>query len=271
MPELPEVETTCRGITPLCVGCVINRVVVREARLRWPVNKEVARDTPGKTIQSVFRRGKYLLMGLGAHHLLVHLGMSGRLSVVPSEVPPGKHDHIDIVLADGNILRYTDPRRFGCVLLVAGDPLKHPLLSGLGPEPLGQEFSPRYLFEQSRNRSVSIKLFIMNSKVVVGVGNIYANEALFLAGIRPDRKTDSLTLDELRRLHKAICQVLKRAIRAGGTTLRDFAKVDGKPGYFQQALLVYGRGGEPCPSCKRTLTETRQGQRTTVFCESCQK
>lgn len=270
MPELPEVETTCRGIREYLLGKEIIRVVVRQPKLRWPVPASLDKRMRGNVVSAITRRGKYILLSIGDGTLLIHLGMSGRLAVVPVGTRAGKHDHADIIL-DDRVLRFTDPRRFGCVLWVDGDPMQHKLLKKLGPEPLEKVFSAKYLYNVSRQRKVPVKTFIMDSHVVVGVGNIYANEALYLAGIRPQRRAGSLRKDETAALASAIKAVLRKAIQAGGTTLRDFASADGRPGYFQQQLFVYGKGGHPCPGCGQLLKETRTGARSTVFCLSCQE
>lgn len=269
MPELPEVETTRRGIAAL-IGRRVKRLLLRERRLRWPPGRGIEKRIQGHCIKNVERRGKYLLIRFDHGSLIVHLGMSGRLHLLPDYVRPRKHDHIDLELEDGGILRYTDPRRFGAFMWTEGDPLLHPLLASLGPEPLEAGFSGAYLYQVSRRRKAPVKAFIMDSHMVVGVGNIYANEALFRAGILPSRAATSLDPAECRRLVKEIRQVLRKAIQAGGTTLRDFSAADGAPGYFAQTLLVYGRGGQPCRRCSATLIESRQGQRTTVFCRRCQ-
>lgn len=269
MPELPEVETTRRGIEPHVVGKKVRELIVRDARLRWPVPPELGGRLRGKAITGVRRRGKYLLLDVAAGSVIVHLGMSGSLRVCKSCEPPRGHDHVDLVLGDGHCLRYHDPRRFGCWLwLPAGE--SHALLDVLGPEPLQPGFDGDYLYERSRGRKTAIKAFIMDSHVVVGVGNIYANEALFLAGILPSRSAGRVSRAHYRRLADCIRQVLGEAITQGGTTLRDFVGGDGKPGYFQQKLFVYGRGGEACRVCKTALTERRLGQRSTVFCRQCQ-
>jgi formamidopyrimidine-DNA glycosylase len=270
MPELPEVETTGRGIAPWVEGQCVTAVQVRHAGLRWPVPPELARTLPGQRIRSVTRRGKYLLLQTDAGHVLIHLGMSGSLRIVEAATEVKKHDHVDICLASGKVLRFHDPRRFGCILWLTQDPQQHPLLAELGPEPLSEAFDADYLFARSRKRSAPVKQFIMDSHVVVGVGNIYANEALFLAGILPSRKAGSISKARYVRLVAAIRQVLADAIRSGGTTLRDFVGGDGKPGYFKQSLHVYGRGGENCRRCAAQLTEIRQGQRATVYCARCQ-
>ena len=270
MPELPEVETTRRGILPHARGQVVEAVEVRDRRLRWPVPEELTRFLPGATIRDIERRGKYLLFRTDSGTLISHLGMSGSLRVLPEPEAPRKHDHVDIILTSGKVLRYNDPRRFGCMLWSLEDPHQHFLLSELGPEPLGSEFTADYLYRRSRGRKVPLKAFVMDSKVVVGVGNIYANEALFLAGLRPGRAAGRVSKPRYELLVAAIRQVLAAAVEQGGTTLRDFVGGDGKPGYFRQQLNVYDHGGEPCPRCGEILTETRLGQRSTVYCRHCQ-
>jgi formamidopyrimidine-DNA glycosylase len=271
MPELPEVETTLRGILPHVLGQQILEVVVRNSRLRWPVPDSLARELPGRHVERMQRRGKYLLLFAGDGCLLIHLGMSGSLRIVPAYEPRLPHDHIDLVLPGERVLRYCDPRRFGCMLWLKDDPQRHPLLQSLGPEPLGDDFSGRTLFESSRGRKTAVKAFIMDSHVVVGVGNIYANEALFMAGIRPTLAVGRLSAARCDRLADCIREILGRAIAMGGTTLRDFVGGDGKPGYFKQSLHVYGRGGQPCTQCGTALKEVRLGQRSTVFCPQCQR
>jgi formamidopyrimidine-DNA glycosylase len=270
LPELPEVETSCRGIRPHVVGQQILDVIVRQPTLRYPI-PPLLEPLVGQRIDAVTRRGKYLLLAVGDGHLLIHLGMSGSLRLVPAAELPGKHDHVDWVLASGVALRFTDPRRFGVVDWLAGDPFAHKLLSTLGPEPLESDFDTGYLYRQSRGRRVPIKSFIMDSHVVVGVGNIYANEALFMAGIHPLRGASRISLERYQRLTAAIKTVLSSAIAQGGTTLRDFVGGDGKPGYFKQSLHVYGRGGLPCGQCGMALKEVRLAQRATVFCPHCQR
>ena len=270
MPELPEVETTRRGIEPHARGRVVRKVIVRESRLRWPVPPEVSTLLPGSRIETVWRRGKYLLFRTGAGTLIVHLGMSGSLRVVAAGAAPKKHDHVDICLHGGNILRFNDARRFGCLLWTNDDPLGHHLLSKLGPEPLQDGFTAEYLHRLSRGRKAAVKTFIMDSRVVVGIGNIYANEALYLAGIRPGRAAGRVSLARYRKLVEAVRRVLSSALEQGGTTLRDFVGGDGKPGYFRQRLKVYDHAGEPCPGCGRELREVRLGQRSTVYCGYCQ-
>jgi formamidopyrimidine-DNA glycosylase len=270
MPELPEVETTRRGIQPHCVGCVVAQVVVHEPRLRWPVPDLLAQSLPGQCIEAIERRGKYLLFHTAAGSVLVHLGMSGSLRLVASDAQRQRHDHIDLVLDNGNSLRFHDPRRFGCFLWLQPRE-EHPLLAHLGPEPLSEAFDGHLLYRRSRGRTGPIKNFIMDGKVVVGVGNIYANEALFLSGIRPDRAAGRVSLARYGALADHIKQVLTSAIEQGGTTLRDFVGGDGKPGYFAQQLLVYGRAGQPCRRCGAPLRELRLGQRSSVYCVTCQR
>jgi len=272
MPELPEVETTRRGIAPHVTGRRVEKVIVRQRRLRWPVPAALDRELPGQVIASVSRRAKYLLLGTDRGTVILHLGMSGNLRLVPAAEPPGKHDHVDIVLDDGRALRLRDPRRFGAVLWTRTDPAGHQLLRDLGPEPLDEDhFDGDYLFQRSRGRRQSVKTFLMDSHTVVGVGNIYANEALFMAGIRPGIAAGRISRPRYRRLAEAVVQVLGDAIAAGGTTLRDFLASDGRPGYFAQQLRVYGRAGLPCPVCGTPIRGTRLGQRSTFYCPQCQK
>ncbi len=271
MPELPEVETTRRGIEPHILKRKIANVVLRERKLRWPVPAKLPANLVGKSVQSVKRRAKYLLIDMGNGTLMIHLGMSGSLRIVPKSELPEKHDHADFQFDNGKILRYRDPRKFGCILWIAEDLEQHPLLSKLGPEPLTDEFDSDYLFSLSRKRKAPIKTFIMDGHMVVGVGNIYANEALFRAGIRPTREAGSLSKVKMRLLVSAIKQVLAEAIQVGGTTLRDFIGGDGEPGYFKQSLAVYSRAGLPCVKCGGILKEIRQGQRSTVYCGKCQR
>jgi len=271
MPELPEVETTRRGIEPLVRGRTVRAVQVREARLRYGVPPQMAAELPGRRVEAVTRRGKYLLLHTGDATLIIHLGMSGTLRRVPAGTPADKHDHVDICFTDGYCLRLRDPRRFGCLVWVHGAPAQHPLLRELGPEPLGEEFNGRYLFERSRGRKVAIKQFIMDSRVVAGVGNIYVNEALFEAGIHPLRAAGRVSAARYELLAQAIRHVLQKAIAAGGTTLRDFVNGAGAPGYFQQQLQVYGRVGEKCLRCGTTVRHLQSGQRATYFCPRCQR
>lgn len=270
MPELPEVETTRRGIEPHLVGQRVSRVIVRERRLRWPIPEDLDVCLSGQRIEAVERRAKYLLIKAQAGTLIAHLGMSGSLRLVDGELPVGKHEHVDILLESGMALRYTDPRRFGA-LLWSEEPLSHVLLANLGPEPLGDDFDGDRLFRLSRGRSMAVKPFIMDNAVVVGVGNIYASEALFAAGIDPRRAAGTISRARYLKLAEVIRQILAQAIECGGTTLRDFVGGDGKPGYFQQELFVYGRGGEFCKRCGAGLREIRLGQRSSVFCGGCQR
>lgn len=270
MPELPEVETTRRGVEPYSRGRTVRQLVVREPRLRWPVPPDLPRLMQGQVIEAVERRAKYLLFQTTNGTLMVHLGMSGSLRVVEPGERPGKHDHIDILMQDGASLRFNDPRRFGSFLwLEPGE--QHPLLRHLGPEPLSEAFDGAMLYRRSRGRKGPVKQFIMDGKVVVGVGNIYANEALFLSGIAPQRAAGRVGRERYDHLADRIKRVLTSAIDQGGTTLRDFVGSDGKPGYFAQQLYVYGRGGEPCKHCDRPLVERRLGQRSTVHCIACQR
>lgn len=269
MPELPEVETTLRGIEPHILGQKITQVIVRERRLRWTIPDELDVLSSEQTIQQVTRRAKYLLIALQSGTIIIHLGMSGSLRIVESHTAVNKHDHVDILLANGLALRYHDPRRFGCILWT-NDPVNHPLLTHLGPDPLTENFNVNYLFQVSRKRFLAVKLFIMDNKTVVGVGNIYANEALFAAGINPNKAANTISKARYEKLVACIKEVLNRAIKAGGTTLRDFVGGDGHPGYFQQTLNVYGRGQMPCKQCGRLLKEIKLGQRTTVWCSHCQ-
>lgn len=269
MPELPEVETTRRGVSPYLLGQRIARIEVRQPGLRWPV-PEALTLLEGQVIEKVSRRAKYLLIETAMGSALVHLGMSGALRILPERVAPLKHDHVDLVLTTGQIMRYTDPRRFGAWLFVPPGE-QHSLLAKLGPEPLTDDFDGERLFSLSRKRQVPVKTFIMENPVVVGVGNIYANEALFMAGIDPRRPANSISKERYIALADAIKAVLARAIEQGGTTLKDFTAADGKPGYFAQELKVYGRKGLPCPTCGAELQEVRLGGRSTVFCALCQR
>jgi len=271
MPELPEVETTARGIAPHVAGQRITRVVVRERRLRQPIPRNFAGAVTGQEIGAVMRRGKYLLLTAADGALIIHLGMSGSLRVVSVGAAPDKHDHVDLQLSNGLALRLRDPRRFGLMLWTRVDPLAHPLLSGLGPEPLTAAFSGEHLFRRARGRILPVKQFIMDGRVVVGVGNIYANEALFSAKLHPLRRAGEVSRAHYRDLVVAIKKTLRRAIAQGGTTLRDFVDSDGRPGYFQQQLQVYGREGEPCLLCGSVIECVRLGQRATFFCGHCQR
>ena len=276
MPELPEVETTRRGLLPHVVGQRIRDVVVRNGRLRWPVPDDLRRRLRGERVDAIRRRGKYLLFDTKKGHLLVHLGMSGKLSLVPEDLPARRHDHIDLQLEDHRALRLTDPRRFGAMLWLPGDAEDHALLAGLGIEPFEAGFTAAAMRKLADGRKVAIKQFLMNGRIVVGVGNIYASEALFAARIHPLRAAGSLSLARWERLVEAVRATLERALDAGGSTLRDFASVDGDSGHFQHQFSVYGREGQPCPRCaaagRRTkIRAIRQGQRSTYYCPWCQK
>ena len=271
MPELPEVETTRRGIQPYVEGHRIKEVVIREARLRWPIPAHLNQILKGKNIIAVRRRAKYLLLDLGDGILIIHLGMSGSLRIINIAETPKKHDHVDIILDSNQCLRYHDPRRFGAILWTTEPVYEHSLLSHLGPEPLESEFTPQRLFQLSRGRSQPVKIFIMDNHTVVGVGNIYASEALFKAGIRPNRPCGKISKARYERLAECIKETLAKAIEQGGTTLRDFVGGDGKPGYFKQELAVYGRTGEPCITCSSIIKEMKLGNRNTFFCSKCQR
>lgn len=270
MPELPEVETTRRGIEPHINAHRVTALRVRQPKLRWPIPSNLGELIVNRPVRQVRRRGKYILIGFDNGELLVHLGMSGSLRVLPDNTPAGKHDHFEMVFDTGMMVRLTDPRRFGAVLWQP-EGETHSLLASLGPEPLTPTFDTEHLAKACKGRTQSIKLLIMNSHVVVGVGNIYANEALFRAGIDPRRAAGKISKARLARLVEEIKAVLDYAITRGGTTLRDFLASDGKPGYFAQELSVYGRGGEPCKQCSKPLKEVRLGQRSTVFCTQCQR
>ncbi|TBU75042.1 DNA-formamidopyrimidine glycosylase [Pseudomonas daroniae] len=270
MPELPEVETTRRGIAPYLEGQRVSRVIVRERRLRWPIPEDLDVRLSGQRIEKVERRAKYLLIKAEVGSLISHLGMSGSLRLVEAGLAAAKHEHVDIELESGLALRYTDPRRFGA-LLWSLDPLEHELLLRLGPEPLTDLFDGERLYQLSRGKAVAVKPFIMDNAVVVGVGNIYATEALFAAGIDPRRAAGTVSRARYVRLAHEIKRVLAHAIERGGTTLRDFVGGDGQPGYFQQELFAYGRGGQFCKVCGSTLREVKLGQRASVYCPKCQR
>jgi formamidopyrimidine-DNA glycosylase len=270
MPELPEVETTKRGIEPHLLNRTIKSVTVRHRGLRWPIPKNLEKELSGQRVTSITRRGKYILINVKTGTLIIHLGMSGSLRQVKCSEAPEKHDHVDIVLGK-NCIRYRDPRRFGAVLFTKDEPFEHKLLKDLGPEPLAKSFNAQYLYDKSRNRKISIKQFIMDSKVVVGVGNIYASESLFYAGINPDRQAGKISLQRYKLLVNAIKNVLRAAIKQGGTTLSDFTRADGQPGYFKQKLAVYGRAAEPCIQCGKPIKHLVQGQRASYYCSHCQR
>lgn len=271
MPELPEVETSLRGIAPHLVGRLIDQLEVREPRLRWPIPSDTGARVAGQHILSLRRRGKYLLLVLEHGNLMLHLGMSGSLRVLPAATQAGPHDHVDLRLDDGQCLRFRDPRRFGMLLWVPNPAEAHPLLRDLGPEPLEQGFTGKYLYQHSRGRRAPVKTFIMDSHVVVGVGNIYANESLHLARIHPNRPAGRIGRQRYEDLASAIQQVLTAAIAEGGTSLRDFVQEDGHPGYFAQSLRVYGRTGEPCLGCGQAIRLRRIGQRSSFYCATCQR
>ena len=268
MPELPEVETTRRGIEPHVCDQLIEKVILRETRLRWPISVEVS-GLQGRQIRGVSRRGKYLLMHLDQGNLIWHLGMSGSMRILPTGSAAEIHEHVEFQLSNGQALKFRDPRRFGALLYCAQDPLQHRLLRQLGPEPLSEAFDTDYLFHCCRKRSAAIKTVLMNSHIVVGVGNIYASEALFLAGIRPTRGARRISKPRIARLVDAIRDTLASAIGHGGTTLQDFTQVDGKPGYFRHELQVYGNKG-PCKHCGKAIKHLVQAQRSSYYCPKCQ-
>jgi formamidopyrimidine-DNA glycosylase len=271
MPELPEVETTRRGIAPALIGRRVTGVLVRDRRLRWPIAGDFETSIQHRTVRRIERRAKYILIVFDSGTLILHLGMSGSLRIVDGDVPPRAHDHWDVRLDSGQTLRFHDPRRFGSAHWTLGDPLEHKLLVKLAPEPLGADFDAAYLFRATRGRSVAIKSFIMNSQVVVGVGNIYASEALFRAGIAPRRAARRLTRLQASALAQAIKAVLAEAIETGGTTLRDYVNAQGVPGYFRQKLFVYERDGQPCRVCRSPVKQFVQGRRSTYWCAVCQR
>lgn len=275
MPELPEVETTLRGIQPKTEGQHIQKLIVRNPKLRWPVEAHLTETLPGKKLSKISRRAKYLLLTLTddkgrESHLILHLGMSGNLRVLPQNTPHQKHDHIDVLFDNGFMLRYHDPRRFGAFLWTDEPIMAHPLLTHLAPEPLSEEFNTDQLFQHMKGKTSAIKAIIMNNRYAVGVGNIYANESLFLSGIHPQTPANKLTRAQTDSLVSNIKQVLAKAIEQGGTTLKDFLTPDGKPGYFKQELNVYGRQGEACPVCATPIVRITQNQRASYFCPQCQ-
>jgi formamidopyrimidine-DNA glycosylase len=270
MPELPEIETTLRGIKPCVLQQKITAVIIKQYRLRFNIPPSLNQELKNQTVLKIIRRGKYLLFSVKTGTLIIHLGMSGRLQICSQEHLFAKHEHVNLLFSNGLALCYIDPRRFGAILWTKNDPLQHSLLKSLGPEPLTKNFSGKYLFEQAKNRKCSVKQFIMNSKTVSGVGNIYANEALFAAGILPYVPVKNISQKRCDILVKKIKGILKKAIANNGTTIRDFATSKGKPGNFQKKLQVYGRANLACKKCKTTLKEMRLGQRSTVFCPNCQ-
>jgi len=270
LPELPEVETTRRGIEPALAGRRVTGLILRERRLRWPVPRDLAGELSGQRVRGVSRRAKYLLIELENGTLIAHLGMSGSLRVVDPALPPLRHDHYDLLLDSGRCLRFNDPRRFGSLHWTREDPAQHPLLAGLGPEPLGPAFDAAYLKRRAARRRTAVKQFLMDQGIVVGVGNIYASEALFRAGIHPRRAAGRISILRYERLVAAVRAVLEDAIREGGTTLRDYVSAEGTPGYFRQQLHVYERAGEPCRRCGTPIRQLVQGQRSSYYCPRCQ-
>jgi formamidopyrimidine-DNA glycosylase len=270
MPELPEVETTLRGIRPWLTGKRIKAVVVRSRKLRWPIPRKLSTLLPGQRIESLERRAKYLLLHVETGTVIMHLGMSGSMRIARPTDPPGRHDHFELVLPGRRCLRFRDPRRFGCILWTAGPPEEHSLLERLGPEPLGPQFSGDYLHAVSRGRRVAVKSLLMNNRIVVGVGNIYASESLYASGIHPHRAAGRISRRRYEELAKAVRHILTRAIRAGGTTLRDFRSADGSSGHFRLSLCVYDRADQPCGRCGSPIRRTITGQRATYYCPRCQ-
>lgn len=271
MPELPEVETTRSGIAPHIENNIISNVIVRNRNLRWPISSGLKNKLSHQKVIAVTRRAKYLLIQTEAGTLIMHLGMSGSIRILKSKESVEKHDHFELQFKDGCCLRLRDPRRFGAVLWTKDDPLTHKLLINLGPEPLDNEFNADHLYQKSRNRKITIKQFIMDNKIVVGVGNIYASESLFLSGINPRRQAGKITKQNSEDLTAAIKKILRQAIKQGGTTLKDFTSSTGKPGYFQQQLKVYNRFNEPCLKCNKAIKQITLGQRSTFYCPNCQK
>jgi len=271
MPELPEVETIRRGIEPLVVNKVVDHVQIHNGSLRWPVPDVLVELLPGQKARTVDRRSKYLLFYFEQGTLIVHLGMTGHLRLDASTSKRRKHDHVEIVFTDGTALRYNDSRRFGAILWTEKDPLQHVRLTDLGPEPLTSEFNAAYLYQLSRGRKIAVKPFLMDSHVVVGIGNIYASEALFRAGIAPVRPAGKVSKAAYERLAQSVTEILTEAIAAGGTTIRDFSNSEGRPGYFKQKLCVYGRAGQKCVSCEALVKQVKLGQRSTYYCPVCQR
>lgn len=271
MPELPEVETTRKGIAPYVVGEVVKKIIIRERQLRWPIPTNIKRSLEGQLIRKLRRRAKYLLFYTDNGCMILHLGMSGSLRVIDKSQKAEKHDHVDIEFESGRSLRFHDPRKFGSILWTRNDPMEHKLIAHLGPEPLSDDFNTDYLFARSRKRSQAIKMFIMDSQAVVGVGNIYASESLFLAGINPNKKAGTISKARYEKLVIAIKDVLNRAIKKGGTTLRDFINGEGKPGYFRNELQVYDRAKQACNKCSHPIKMIRLGQRSTFYCTKCQR
>ncbi|MGI9229816.1 MAG: bifunctional DNA-formamidopyrimidine glycosylase/DNA-(apurinic or apyrimidinic site) lyase [Gammaproteobacteria bacterium] len=271
MPELPEVETTRLGIASHLNGKRVKQFIIRERRLRWPVANGLGNKLCGQTLHGIDRRAKYLLFNFDRGCLIWHLGMSGSMRIVTEPGEPGRHEHVDLLMHDDTCLRFRDPRRFGSIHYTGKPVQQHKLLRHLGPEPLSAELTAAYLYRRARGRKQKIKTFIMDSKIVVGVGNIYASEALFESGIHPGRRADQISLERYAGLAGAIQSVLTRALAKGGTTLRDFVDSNGEPGYFSLELAVYDRGGEPCRVCGRAIRQLRLGQRSTYYCGHCQR
>ncbi len=270
MPELPEVETTLNGIRPFLQGLKIARLDVRQRNLRWPIAENLEGEAGGSRVVRLQRRGKYILIHLERGGLIVHLGMSGSMRVLLNDESPGRHDHFDIINQHGQIIRYRDPRKFGCLLYTPDDPLRHPRLINLGVEPLSDDFTGQGLYRLSRKRTTPIKSFLMDGRVVVGVGNIYVSESLFLAGVSPVRRCGKISLNRYQLLAEAIRTILTRAVRQGGTTLQDFVGADGSAGYFAQSLSVYGREGKKCLKCSAAIKRRVIAQRSTFYCPGCQ-
>lgn len=272
MPELPEVETTCNGIRPHITGKTIADVIIRQKQLRWPITKNLAELLLGKKIESVNRRAKYCLLTTNAAEtVLIHLGMSGSLRIVNTDIAPEKHDHVDFVFTDNTVLRFNDTRRFGAILATSEPIQQHKLINQLGPEPLSDQFTGAHLHHLAKNRKATVKSFIMDGHNVVGVGNIYASESLFMAGILPTKQAGKVSLKRYQALADCIKTVLQQAIEQGGTTLRDFVNEQGKPGYFQQSLAVYGRADDACIKCSTPIQQIKIAQRASYFCPDCQK
>jgi formamidopyrimidine-DNA glycosylase len=271
MPELPEVETTLRGIEKHIIGETVRKVVVRTDKLRWPIPVNLNSSLKGRSINSAERRAKYIFLNSDKGSLIVHLGMTGSLRVIDTNTPLQKHEHIDIQLTNGQVLRYKDPRKFGAFLWTSENPHEHKLIKKLGPEPLSNEFNADYLIDTCRKRKAAIKAHIMNQNIVVGIGNIYASEALYKAGIHPTKAAHRVSKEKLKLLVKTSKQTLKAAIKQGGTTLQDYINPDGAPGYFAIKLKVYGREGEPCTNCAKPIKAKVIGQRNSFYCTNCQK
>ncbi|QBR84972.1 bifunctional DNA-formamidopyrimidine glycosylase/DNA-(apurinic or apyrimidinic site) lyase [Legionella israelensis] len=269
MPELPEVETTKQGIRPFLVNQTIKAIIVRQPKLRYPVSADIEQCI-NQSLLEVSRRGKYLLLHLSKGALLIHLGMSGHLRILTSKLAAGKHDHIDLILNNDHVLRYCDPRRFGFWLFIPENPCEHPFLKNLGPEPLSKTFNGKYLYNVSRHKKTAIKSLLMSNEMVVGIGNIYATESLYLAGIHPQIAAEKLTMQDSHHLVACIKKVLRQAVNAGGTTLKDFYGISGKPGYFAQSLLVYGRKNQPCIKCNNLIASIKINGRNSAYCPFCQ-